>query len=69
MANIYSTNFGPNLGVKVIFFVVAIYRKIPIISPGRIFVQSFLPGIIFGRAYFLRSSLLEGILRFKVGWT
>ena len=25
-------------------------------------------GLIFGRAYFRRGLLLEGILRFKMGW-
>ena len=45
------------------------YCKIPIISPGLIFVQkAFFAGLIFGRAYFRRGLLLEGILRFKMGW-
>ena len=45
------------------------YHKIPIISPGLIFVQKavllslFSGELIFGEAY-----LLEGILRFKMGW-
>ena len=45
------------------------YRKIPMISPGLIFVQkAFFGGLIFGGAYFRRGLLLEGILRFKMGW-
>ena len=45
------------------------YSKIPIISPGLIFVQSFFAGLIFGGAYsFAMSFLLEGILRFKMRW-
>ena len=46
-----------------------IYRKIPIIRPGLIFVQkAVLLGLISGGAYFRRGLLLEGILRFKMGW-
>ena len=46
-----------------------IYHKIPIINPGLIFVQkAVLPGLFFGGAYFWRGLLLEGILRFKMGW-
>ena len=45
------------------------YRKIPIISPGLIFVQkAFFAGLIFGAAYFRRGLLLAEILRFKMGW-
>ena len=45
------------------------YRKTPIISPGLIFFQNpFFAGLIFGGAYFWRGLLLEGILRFKMGW-
>ena len=45
------------------------YRKIPIISPGLIFVQkAFLMGLFSGEAKFRRGLLLEGILRFKMGW-
>ena len=45
------------------------YHKIPIISPGLIFVQKgCFAGLIFGGAYIRRSLLLEGILRFKMGW-
>ena len=44
------------------------HRKIPIISPGLIFVQkAVLLGFIFGGAYFQRGLLLEGILHFKKG--
>ena len=45
------------------------YRKIPIISPGLIFVQMALKfaGLIFGGAYLQRGLLSEGILRFKMG--
>ena len=44
------------------------YRKIPITSPGLIFVQkAFFAGLILGGGYFRRSSLLEGILRFRMG--
>ena len=44
------------------------YRKIPIISPGLMFVQkAVLLGFFFGGAYFRRGLLLEGILRFKMG--
>ena len=44
--------------------------KIPIISTGLIFVQKdFFAGLIFGEAYFRRGLLLEGILRFKMGWS
>ena len=44
------------------------HRKIPIIT--LIFVQkAFLfAGLIFGRAYFRRGLLLEGILCFRMGW-
>ena len=41
------------------------YRKIPIISPGLIFVQNLR---LFCWAYFRRGLLLEGILHFKMGW-
>ena len=46
------------------------YRKIPIISPGLIFVQKAFnfAGLIFEGAYFRRDLLLNGILRFKMGW-
>ena len=44
------------------------YCEIPIICPGLVFVQkAFFAGLIFGGAYFRRSLLLEGILRFKMG--
>ena len=43
------------------------YRRIPMISPGLIFVQKVF-WLIFGRAYFLRCLLWEGILCFKMGW-
>ena len=49
------------------------YRKIPIINPGLIFVQkTFALGLfsgerIFGGAYFRRGLLLDGILCFKMG--
>ena len=47
------------------------YHKIPIISPGLIFVQkAFLMGLFFGGAYtlyFQRGLLSEGILHFKIG--
>ena len=43
------------------------YRKIPVISPGLTFVQKVVSlGLFWG--YFRRGLLLEGILRFKVGW-
>ena len=45
------------------------YSEIPIISPGLTFVQkAFFAGLIFGGAYFRRGLLLEGIVRFKMGW-
>ena len=43
---------------------ITIYHKIPIISPGLIFA-----GLIFGGTYVRRGLLLEGIFRFKMGWT
>ena len=44
-------------------------RKIPIISPGLIFVEkAFSLGLFSGGAYFWRGLLLKGILRFKLGW-
>ena len=44
------------------------YCEILIICPGLIFVQkAFFAGLILGAAYFRRSFLLEGILRFKMG--
>ena len=45
---------------------VDVYRKIPIISHGLIFVQKAF--FIFGGAYFRRGVLLEGIFRFKIVW-
>ena len=48
------------------------YHKIPIISPGFIFVQKafslglFSGELIFGGAYFWRGLLWEGILHFKI---
>ena len=55
----YSESFHDCLG----------YRKIPIVSPGLIFVQkAFLAGLIFGGAYFRSGLLSEGILHFKMGW-
>ena len=49
--------------------VLEVYHKILIISPGFIFVQKvFLVGWRnFGRAYFRRGFLLEGLLHFKMG--
>ena len=46
-------------------------RKISIIRSGLIFVQKalFFDRFIFGGAYFRRGLLLEGSLRFKIGWT
>ena len=50
-------------------FIYVAYRKIPIIRPGLMFVQkAFFAGLIFGGAWFRRGLLLEGILRFKMGW-
>ena len=50
-------------------FCVTKYRKILIISPGLIFVQNaFLLGLSSGELIFGRGLLLEGILRFKMGW-
>ena len=48
---------------------VAIYRKIPIISPGLIFVQKAFPvaGLIFGGAYFRRGLLSKGLFAFQNG--
>ena len=47
-----------------------IYRKILRISPGPTLVQkAFFAGLIFGGNYFWKALLLEGILRFKMGWT
>ena len=45
---------------------IEVYRKIPIISPGLIFV--FFGALIFVGASFWWGLLLEGILRFKMGW-
>ena len=46
-----------------------IYRIIPIIIPGLIFVQkAFYGELIFRGAYLPRGLLLEGILRFEMGW-
>ena len=46
------------------------YHKIPIISPGlNICSKGFFAGLVLGGAYFRRGLLLEGILRFKMGWT
>ena len=42
--------------------------KNPIISPRFICSKGFFAGLIFGAAYFRRGLLLEGILRFKMGW-
>ena len=44
------------------------YRKIPIISPGLLFVQRVFLWTYFREAYFRRGLFLEGILRFKMGW-
>ena len=55
---------------EIFSFNLTVYRKISIISPGLIFVQKdvllglFSGELIFGGAYLL----LEGILRFKMGW-
>ena len=54
--------------VDVFYDALSKYRKIPIISPGLIFVQkASLAELIFGGAYFRRGLLSEGILRFKMG--
>ena len=48
--------------------VLAIYRKIPIISSGLIFVQkAFLQGLFSGELI-LKGLSLEGILHFKMSW-
>ena len=45
------------------------FRKISIVSPGLIFVQKTLSAALsFEGAYFRKGLLLEGILRFKMGW-
>ena len=50
------------------------YHKIPIISPGILFVQKvlvvglFFGELIFGGLYYQKALLSEGILRFKMGW-
>ena len=57
-----------SLGDEIIsedYYAISSYCKIPIISPGLIFVD----GLILGGAYFRRGLLLERILHFKIGWT
>ena len=50
-------------------FVIYTYHKIPIISPGLIFVQkAFLMGLFSGRLNFGGALLLVENLHFKMGW-
>ena len=65
--NLSSSSSSTFSEVKI--FVIMKYRKIPIISPGLIFVQkAFLVGLFLGGACFQRGLFLERILRFKMGW-
>ena len=48
---------------SVFYFLEEIYRKVPIISPGLMFVQKAVCW-----ANFQRGLLLGGIFRFKMGW-
>ena len=63
---------GFESGLSYVYFskgVLLNIRKIPMISPGLVFVQkAFFAGLIFRGAYFLRGLLSEGVLRFKMGW-